>query len=86
LALSKAPQKISLNAQQAPPINLLTMAYIDQYRTSLSIFVNASICKIIRPVIRMKLVLILHMAAANSEESGKYRYVIGQHSRKLLHW
>lgn len=47
------------------------MPIIDQYRTDLSIFVNASICKIIRPVIRMKLGLVLHMATENSEKSGK---------------
>jgi hypothetical protein len=40
------------------------MAYIDQYRKDMS-------CKIIRPVIRMKVGLVLHMAAENNEEGGK---------------
>jgi len=62
-----------LNAQQVHLKNLHSMPIIDQYRTDLSIFVKANICKIIRPVIRMKFGLVLHMAAENSEEGGKYR-------------
>jgi hypothetical protein len=49
------------------------MAYIDQYKAGLSLFVKASICNIIRPVIRMKLGLVLYLAAENSEEDGKCR-------------
>lgn len=64
------------------------MPIIDQYRTGLSIFFNASICKIIRPVIRMKLGLVLQIAAENSEKSGKillsYRTTLKEICRLMI--